>query len=260
MPGTSRAKHPKGITIDFFEDTHKYISVINGKEVSYISGTSFIHKFFKPFDADGKIARRCAEKEGVSVDEIKAKWAKAGRDASTLGTKIHECCEDVFLNREKFRNTPSNDKEQHMMDNAIKIAKRIYTGCDILGVEKIVFSPSLRIAGTIDLLARSTKTGEYLIIDHKTNKSIDTEDKWNNYALSPISHLHDVNYIHYSLQLNLYKYLLKREGYVPKDAKFRMYLNHITEQKADIIEVFDMESEIKDMMISFLSGETNNLH
>ena len=199
MPGTSKAKHPKGITIEFFEDTHKYTSMINGKEISYISGTNFIHRFFKQFDADGSIAQRCATRDGVSVAEIKARWAKAGREASSLGTKIHECCEDVFLSREKFRNSPSNDKEKRMITNAINMAKRIYNGCDILGVEKIVFSPSLKIAGTIDLLARSTKTGEYLIIDHKTNKSIDTVDNWNSFALSPISHLHDINYTHYSL-------------------------------------------------------------
>lgn len=53
------------------------------------------------------------------------------------------------------------------------MAKSFYDRLDILGVEKIVFSPSLRLAGTIDLFARSRKDGTYLIIDHKTNASID---------------------------------------------------------------------------------------
>lgn len=257
MPGSSKAKHPSGVEIEFFEDSHKYVSTIRGQEISYISGTQFIHKFFKPFDADGEIARRCAAKEGCTVEEIKAKWAKAGKDASTLGTRVHECCEDIELGKseKELRNSPSSPKEERMFANAIKMAKRFYNGFDILGVEKIVFSPTLRVAGTIDLFARSKKTGNYIIGDHKTNKSIDIEDKWNTFALPPISHLHDTNFTTYSCQLNLYEYLLKREGYVPKDAKFNLFLNHITEEDAKLIEVPDMQSEIKDMFISYLSGE-----
>ena len=40
---------------------------------------------------------------------------------------------------------------------------------DILGIEKIVFDHRLKLAGTIDLFAKSRKDGSYLIIDHKTN-------------------------------------------------------------------------------------------
>jgi len=49
------------------------------------------------------------------------------------------------------------------------MAKKFRQSIDILGVEMIVFSPRLRIAGTIDLFAKSRKDGSYLIIDHKTN-------------------------------------------------------------------------------------------
>ena len=102
MPGSSKAKHPSGAIIEFFENTHKYISIIKGQEINYISGTTFIHKFFPAFDADGKIAERCAIKEGCTVEEIKAKWAQAGKEASMLGTKVHECCEDIILGKSDF--------------------------------------------------------------------------------------------------------------------------------------------------------------
>ena len=255
MPGTSRAKHPKGYVIDFFEDTHKYVSTIDGQDISYISGTTFLHKFFKPFDADGEIARRCAAKEGCTVEEIKAKWAAAGREASTLGTKVHECCEDIELGRKELRNSPSNSREEKMIAHATNMARKFYERLDILGVEKIVFSPAIKIAGTIDLFARSRKDGKFILIDHKTNKSIDREDKWNKFALHPISHLHDMNSVVYGLQLNLYEYLLKREGYVPKDASFKLFLNHITEEKASLIPLPDYQMEIRDMVIAYLSGE-----
>lgn len=255
MPGSSKAKHPRGWEIEFFEDSHKYVSTINGQEVKYISGTQFLHKFFKPFDPDGEIARRCAVKEGCTVDEIKEKWAKAGREASALGTKVHECCEDIELGRKELRNKPATEKEDKMFEHAVSMAKRFYNGFDILGVEKIVFSPSLKIAGTIDLFARSKKDGTYIIGDHKTNKSIDLEDKWNKFALPPISHLHDINSVSYGLQLSLYEYLLKREGYVPRDAKFKRFLNHITVDGAKLIPMPDYSLEIRDMFISHLVGE-----
>lgn len=257
MPGSSKAKHPKGYVIEFFEDSHKYVSTINGQEISYVSGTQFIHKFFAPFDANGEIAQRCAAKEGCTVEEIRAKWAQAGKDASTLGTKIHECCEDIENGKteKELRNSPNNPREERMMANAIKMAKKFYNGLDILGIEKIVFSPSLRIAGTIDLFARSKKDGSYLIIDWKTNKSIDVEDKWNKFALAPISHLHDINYVTYSCQLNLYEYILKHEGYVPRDATFKKYLVHVTEENAKLIETLDLQMEIRDMFISWMAGE-----
>lgn len=255
MPGSSKAKHPQGWTIEFFEDSHKYVSTYRGQEITYTSGTQFLHKFFKPFDPDGEIVKRCAAKEGVSVEEIKERWAKAGREASALGTKIHECCEDIELGRHELRNKPSNPKEERMMANAVKMAKRFYQGLDILGVEMIVFSPSLQIAGTIDLFARSKKDGTYIIGDHKTNKSIEFEDRWNKFALPPISHLHDTNGVHYSLQLGLYEYLLKREGYVPRDAKFKRVLNHITEESAKLIPLPDYQLEIRDMVVAHLVGE-----
>lgn len=255
MPGSSKAKHPSGVEIEFFEDSHKYISIIDGDEIRYTSGTQFIHKFFMPFDADGEIARRCAEREGCSIEEIKAKWAKAGKDATTLGTRVHECCEDIELGRKELRNKPSSEKEEKMFAHAVNIARKFYDKLDILGVEKIVFSPSLRIAGTIDLLGRSRKNGEYIIIDHKTNKSIDLEDNWNKFALPPISHLHDINFNIYSLQLNLYQYLLKREGYVSRDAKFKLFLNHISEDGAKLIALPDNQTEIREMLISYLTGE-----
>ena len=104
MPSCSKAKNPQGIIIEFFEDTHKYKSIIDGKEINYVSGTTFLGKFFKPFDPTGEITARCAKKEGVTVEEIKARWAEKGRQSCIFGTRVHETCEDVFNNRIEFRN------------------------------------------------------------------------------------------------------------------------------------------------------------
>lgn len=123
---------------------------------------------------------------------------------------------------------------------------------DILGVEKIVFDETLKIAGTIDLFAKSRKDGSYLIIDHKTNKKIETYNTFKKFAYAPIEHVPDTSFGHYSLQLNLYQFILKYAGYIPKNAKVRMFLNHITDKEVKLIELPDMQSEIKDIIIDYI--------
>lgn len=255
MPGTSKAKHPKGYEIEFFEDTHTYKSTINGRDVVYESGTKVVHECFPPFDPTGEITRRCALKAGITVDELKAQWKAKGDASCKFGTRVHECCEDVELGRHDLRNKPIDEHEKIVFTHAIKIAQKLRERLDILGVEKIVFSPELEIAGTIDLFARSKKTGEWIIIDHKTNQSIDTENTWNSFALPPVEHVPNINFYTYSLQLNLYQYLLQREGYVPKQSKFKLFLNHITEAGAKLIELPQLQLEIRDIMIFRLLKE-----
>ena len=46
MPQCSKQKNNNGIEIVFEEDTHKYYSIINNKTIDYISGTTFVSKFF----------------------------------------------------------------------------------------------------------------------------------------------------------------------------------------------------------------------
>ena len=254
MPGTSKAKHPKGYEIEFFEETHLYKSIINGREIKYTSGTGVIHNCFPPFDPSGEITKRCALKEGITIEELKAKWKAKGDASCKFGTRVHECCEDIELGKSEneLRNTPIDEHEKIVFGHAVNIARRFRQQLDILGVEKIVFSPDLEIAGTIDLFARSRKDGSYVIIDHKTNQTIDTENKWNNFALSPIEHVPAINFYTYALQLNLYRYLLQREGYVPKRAKFKLFLNHLTEAGAKLIELPNMQLEIRDIVVEHL--------
>lgn len=257
MPSCSTAENPRGQTITFVEDTHEYSSIIDGQKIVYTSGTTWLHQFFPEFDPTGEITKRCALKEGISVDELKAKWKAKGAEACRFGTRTHEICEDIELNRE-IRNVAENEKEEKVFANAKKMATSLYRSIDILGVEKIVFSVPLRISGTIDLFARSRKSGDYLIIDHKTNKTIDTVNKYKSFALHPITHIPDLNFYHYALQLNLYQYLLQSERYVPSDSKFRLFLNHITEEDAKLIELPNLQMEIRDMMIYFLANKINN--
>jgi len=243
MPACSRQRNPRGVEVVFTEEDHKYTSVIDGRELVYVSATQFIHRFFPVFDADGKVAERCAAKSGKTVDEIHAEWAENCKIACELGTKIHETCEDTLLGR-NLRNSPSNENERLLMASAVAMSREILDGMDIVGVEQIVFDERLGIAGTIDLLARSKKDGALWILDHKTNKSIDMENPFGNFALPPIQHVPDLNYYHYSLQLNLYDRLLHEAGYCPKDEKIKKAILHIQPNGHKTYVLKDMSEEI----------------
>jgi hypothetical protein len=252
MPACQTDKNPSGILIEFFEDTHKYVSNINGTEILYVSGTTFLSKFYPQFDPTGVITARCAKKRGITVEKLQAEWKAKGAESCRLGTRCHEVCEDIELGR-KLRNTPENVIESKRFDNAIKAATQFRNKLDILGVEKIVFSHTLKIAGTIDLFAKSkTNNNLYYIIDHKTNEKIEQDNKYNKYCLEPITHIADISYMHYALQLNLYEYLLKREGYVPKSAEFKLILNHVTPEFSKLIQLPNLQTEIRDMIIEYI--------
>jgi ATP-dependent exoDNAse (exonuclease V) beta subunit len=250
MPSTNTATNPKGITITFTEEDHKYVSILpDNTEIVYTSGTTFLNEFFIPFDPDGKIAARCAKKEGISVEQLQEKWKKAGLEATAFGTKIHETIEDTIL-QQPYRNKPNSLKEADAFLNAKRIGKKLLEKLDIVGVETIVFDHKLKIAGTIDLLAKSkTEENLYYIIDHKTNKEIVTENTYKKFALDPINHIPDISFYHYALQLNLYQYLLRYGKYVPHDAKFKLFLNHCNNNVLKLIELPDLQLEISHMII-----------
>jgi len=250
MPSCSKAKNPRGIEIKFEEETHRYSSMIDGKEVTYISGTSFVSKFFEPFDPTGIITKKCAKKRGLTVEALKQHWKDKADRSCAYGTKIHECCEDTLLER-PLRNSAENEKERDAIKNAIATARRVKDRAEILGIEKIIFDENLKIAGTIDLLIRAKKDNRIWICDWKTNERLSRENTYNKFGLPPIENIPDTNIGHYLCQLNLYEYLLKKAGYVDQNEKIGKVLFHITEGGAKSFVLDDAQREIEAMVDVF---------
>lgn len=247
MPACSKQRNPRGVEIVFTEEDHRYASVIDGRERVYVSVTQFIHRFFPEFDPDGKIAERCAIKSGRTVEEVRAEWDRNCQTACALGTKIHETCEDTLLGRD-LRNVAENDNERQLMASAVAMAEKIRANMDIVGIEQIVFDERLGLAGTVDLLARSKKDGALWILDHKTNRSIDTENPFGHYALDPIHHVPDLNYYHYALQLNLYDRLMREAGYCTRAEPIKKAILHIQTGGYKTYVLPDMQSEIDSLL------------
>lgn len=251
MPKTSTAINPHGIPIVFTEEDHSYVTQIN-----YTSVTTLVGMFFPKFDAE-KIAPLSAHKHGKTTEEILAEWKKAGDDACVLGTKIHETCEDILLGN-PLRNSPSNEHEERLFNVAKTAASKILDDFEILGVEKLIFNELLGIAGTIDLLAKSKKSGKVYIFDWKTNKRILKESDFGKKGLGPLTHLDDCNYNHYALQLSIYQYILLKTGYVSTDTSFGRALLHLTEYEPRSIMIPYFETETEKVIETFLKERNKN--
>lgn len=220
--------------VTFKEDTHQYF---NDKNIEYISGTRFIHKFEFPFDEDG-ISKRVALKRGITQKEVLAEWKETSKKACDYGTKIHALMENYI----KFGEV---DKIYSSLYNSFdKITKLEFNTAKEILSEKLLYDDEFGIAGTADLIIVHNDN-EFSIGDFKTNKSIDFYNQFGNWMLDPIGHLSSCNFNIYSLQLSLYAYMFsKLTGMKCR----RVFLMHKVEDTWKYISANNMLYEIKMML------------
>jgi hypothetical protein len=119
-------------------------------------------------------------------------------------------------------------------------------GCKMIPfrTEWLVFHEKFKVAGSIDMLYMK-KDGTYAIYDWKRSKEIKMENKYQS-GLGPVMHLPDTNYWHYSLQLNVYRMILK-EKYNMDVNELALVILHPNNPTFQVIKVNIMEDEITSM-------------
>ena len=75
---------------------HTYKNPLTQEE--YISTTTLLSRYKKPFDVE-KMSKRIAEKEGISQEEVKAKWKKINGDSKVYGQNFHNALEQYHKER-----------------------------------------------------------------------------------------------------------------------------------------------------------------
>lgn len=230
MPGTSVARNKNGVELHFDEGPHEYYTLDgNGNRILYTSVTTLVDRFFPKFDSNA-IAPRVAAKRGVTTEEILKEWKDIAETASRFGTRVHECCEDTMKGN-PLRNVPVDAREKETFKHAVMIAEKLKSKYDILGIEKVTFLEHLKLAGTVDLFARSVKkdgSPKYWILDYKTNKKIEQDNPWGNFGFAPFDKFPDNNFSHYTVQLNIYQRMLKLNDEIPDGVDVGRALIHIT--------------------------------
>jgi hypothetical protein len=181
--------------LSFDKVTHSYKNIHTGD--AYVSATTLINKFKKKFDADF-YAKKSAEKEGVTPEEIKARWKKMNDESKVKGSSIHEAI-DAFNTTGKIN---EQYKELLLALEALNLYDLKKTKC-----EELVYNHDYRLAGTADII--EDMGSSFNVYDFKTNKKFNLNSLYNSYLLDPISHLSECEYNIYALQLSLYAFMYK---------------------------------------------------
>jgi hypothetical protein len=251
--------HLRDAHISFDEPTHKYY--VNGSCEGNISCTGFVHEFFGHFDPKAIIAkmRKNAAKWATSKyfgktdKEIIKEWSDNGKQASEAGTAMHLAIEQ-FLHgspeqiKPEVKNTPEwryfmkfwNDFGHDL--EPYRSEWEVFTD----SINPIEGERKIKLCGSIDMIFRRKSDGRFVIYDWKRSKEIKAENPFDN-GLAPLDHLPDSNYWHYTLQLNVYKWIL--EKYYGLDvADLYLVILHPDNPSYRRMRLNILEDEVEDMI------------
>lgn len=158
----------------------------------------------------------------IVKNELIEKYARNNREACERGSKYHKQKEDAMYGQpnatlKDFKiNIPELDGKQYTvvrddcdleMDYTVKSEFLLYWSCE---------DNLLNLAGQADLIIKNGN--DIYVCDYKTNaKGIEKQSYFNprtkrsDRMYYPINHLDDCNLTHYTLQLSLYAWMLKKQ-------------------------------------------------
>ena len=215
----------------------------------YVSVTTLIGKYEKPFDKDFWSLYKALEKtlstiqfktqkkklletktikldslcSDLDIDkqtvlsaqqDVLDEWEKTNKDSTDRGTKIHADLENAYYK------SPTCDLKKYNIGGSFSCKKDYYQLDLEKGVypEFLVYRESedgvLKLAGQIDLLIKDGN--DIYIFDYKSNKKLDKtsyfnpKNKRNECMLYPLNDIMDCNFYHYSLQLSTYAWMVQK--------------------------------------------------
>ena len=205
--------HERDNHIVFQERGHVYY--VHGKR-GYTSVTTLVHNAFPKFDAnkiiDGMMeSPKWPESKyfGMTKSEIKQQWKANGQEAARMGTAMHLMFEYHYnqIHPEKIESYKDtieyNYFKQFTEDHSDLIPYR---------TEWTVYHEDFKWSGSIDMSFINEDDGTISIFDWKRCKNIEKRNNFGKRCLvDGLQHIHDTNYWHYTLQLNLYKLILEKK-------------------------------------------------
>lgn len=246
--------------MQFIESTHKYIE--DGKV--YTPVTYFLKSFQEYVDWDAE-CRKKAKKLGITYEELRAQWDKKRDDAAARGTAYHKKKEMEYLNGKGIviENTlcpvssvPTiNDIKE---DNSMRLED------NTVYCEKMIWSKKYGVCGTADLV--EVVNGKINVKDYKTNEKLE----WASYKHPvlgskklkfPVNGLDDCNGSLYSLQINVYMYMLLQQNRHLKMGDMEI-LHVIMDSEGEHFmtvpyKVKNLQREVKAMLEAFAAKTKN---
>jgi len=232
--------HKRDSHIVFEEDGHKYY--IDGDD-NYMSATTFIHKVFPEFDTDHVIASikkiNTPKYRGMSAQEIKDLWEENKNIAAIEGTRMH-------YNIELESNNQPVEDDSIEFKHYLKFRKD-YPYLIPYRTEWTIYDKKYRIAGSIDMIYLDIRDGTYHIYDWKRTKQLRYSGFCDDVGYPPLDNLPNVNVIHYSLQLNLYKHILEK-NYGIQIKTLYLCVCHPNNKSYNLVKGMDLSAEVKEIL------------
>lgn len=224
------------MAVIFTPEKHEYLS-IDEEPINWISGTKLVSKFKQPFDsnqAEKSSKNKKSKWFGMNPETIKEIWKAEGDRSIELGNFYHDQRETDLCSLEtmEIREFELPIIKPLFIEGIKHAPNQILTP----GIypEHLVMLKSAGIIGQSDRV--DVFPDDYVDIhDYKTGKEIKTKGYTNwegkvSKMLSPIAHLDDCNFNHYSIQLSLYMYIILRHN--PKLKPGKMFIHHILFEEA----------------------------
>ena len=245
-----RNPFPREDRILFNETEHVY--TVDGVQVPR-SVTGLVHKFVESFDprdaieamqngARWEVKRQLYTNDAgelLTPDEIVCKWARNGEVQRARGQLLHFHAEQ-FLNGCALEPPPSPEFRQFLAIHSSLLGE----GLRIYRTELSVFHCGLHLAGQIDLLCLDA-SGAFVVVDWKRCKQIRYDACQP--MKEPLGHLPDCNFYTYSLQLNLYAYILSTEYGMPVN-NMLLGIVHPDKDKGQLLSVPCLREEVESIV------------
>jgi hypothetical protein len=261
-------KHPEDDRIQFEEESHTY--TIDGVAKGWVSCTTFLHCFFGHFDADVVIAKmmngpRWFESKyyGMTADEIKKMWSDKGQKASLAGTRMHLDIEHFYNALPVHWTTDAKPVDVETGCSAmveadaweaaagsewnyfLEFQRKHGSGFIPFRTEWLVFDTEHKVAGSVDMVYMKPD-GTLAIYDWKRVGELKTENQWQS-GLGPLDHLPDEKYWRYSIQLNVYRWIIQRNyGYIISE--LALVVLHPDNATWRVLRLNLMDDEVEGMM------------
>lgn len=241
--------HERDKRIVFIEQGHKYI--VDGTSHSYISVTTFVHRFFNEFDASQVLRKMKSSSRwslspyfGQTDEQIREQWDRNTKEALSLGTLLHKSIEDFYNDPSSDKKTCDDiEKEWSYFENFHQqFQKKPFR------TEWYIFDEFFRIAGSIDMVFQSQEddTTHLILVDWKRIKELKRSNKYQK-GIYPLQEMDDCNFFHYSLQLNIYRYILQSHYGKIVDHMYLVIL-HKNHENYIQVEVPILEDHVRQML------------
>lgn len=245
-----RYPHPRDKHISFESSTHTY--TVKGIAQRIRSVTTVIHAHFPRFNAD-VVLKKMKDKEvkypGQSDQQIKDMWSKQGQEAARMGTKLHAHIE-TFYNEcpprpEDCKIDPSIEKEWTQVE---KFHHEVVEneGLTPYRTEWSIYDDDHLLAGQIDMVFQRPD-GTFALYDWKRIKELKRDNPWEK-GKGACASLDHCNGVHYTLQLNLYRWMLQKH-YGITVSEMNLILFHPDHDEFERVRVPEMDTSLLESIV-----------